>query len=164
MKKLSLILLFIAGISSAQLKIGYVDSDTIMKQYPDAQDAQKKLDALRKLTSPTARVIREGIATEIPAEQLVPGDIIELDSGDRIPADARILACSSCNVNEASLTGESIPSPKNNIPYLDPQTPISERSNMLYSGTFVQTGTAKALIMQTGVHTEIGKLSLFPTL
>jgi len=121
--------------------------------------AQKKLDALKKLTEPTSRVIRQGIPEEIPVEHLVPGDIIELDPGDRIPADARILSCSACTINEASLTGESVPVPKSNIPIMDPDTPLSERYNMLYRGTYVQIGTINALVIRTGLQTELGQLS-----
>lgn len=121
--------------------------------------AQKKFEALRRLTQPTTRVIREGQTLELPAEQLVPGDIIELEQGNRIPADARILTFHECIVNEASLTGESVPILKNNSPALDPSTPLSERMNMIHRGTFIQIGFMKALVVRTGPHTELGQIS-----
>ena len=121
--------------------------------------AQKKFDALRRLTQPTTRVIRDGKTLELPAEQLVPGDIIELEQGNRIPADARILTFTECIVNEASLTGESTPVLKNNTPALDTGTPLSERANMVHRGTFIQIGFMRALVVQTGAHTELGQIS-----
>ncbi|MFQ5820132.1 MAG: cation-translocating P-type ATPase [Candidatus Heimdallarchaeota archaeon] len=121
--------------------------------------AQKKFEALRRLTQPTTRVIRESQTFELPADQLVPGDIIELEQGNRIPADARILTFHECIVNEASLTGESVPVLKNNTPALNPGTPLSERMNMVHRGTFIQIGVMKALVVRTGPHTEIGQIS-----
>lgn len=121
--------------------------------------ARKKFEALKRLTEPTSVIIRDGLTREIPAEQLVPGDVIELDPGDWIPADARILTCGGFAVDEASLTGESVPVGKTTTPQLDPDTPLSDRTNMVYRGTFVQTGTAKTLVIRTGRQTEIGQLS-----
>jgi len=121
--------------------------------------AQKKFDALRRLTQPITRVIRDGITLELSAEQLVPGDLIELEQGNRVPADARIITFNECIVNEASLTGESVPVLKNNVPALDLNTPLSERANMVYRGTFIQIGFMRAIVIRTGSHTEIGKIS-----
>ncbi|MFQ6126357.1 MAG: cation-translocating P-type ATPase [Candidatus Heimdallarchaeota archaeon] len=121
--------------------------------------AQKKFEALKRLTEPTSVIIRDGVSREAPAEQLVPGDVIELDPGDWIPADARILTCGGFTVDEASLTGESVPVGKTTTPQLDSDTPLSDRTNMVYRGTFVQTGTAKTLVIRTGSQTELGQLS-----
>jgi len=123
------------------------------------QRAIKKFDALRRLTEPIARVIREGRPTELPIEQLVPGDLIELEQGSSVPADARIITFNECVINEASLTGESFPVRKNNIPALDIHTPLSDRVNMVYRGTFLQIGVLRALVIRTGVLTELGKIS-----
>ncbi|MFW9914829.1 MAG: cation-translocating P-type ATPase [Candidatus Thorarchaeota archaeon] len=123
--------------------------------------AQKKMDALQKLSAPTSKVIRDGETQEVPAEQLVPGDIINLQQGDKIPADSRIIKSSNLLVNESSLTGESIPVEKaeKGEEALDPNTPISERSNMVYNGSYVEVGTAIAVVVNTGVRTELGKIS-----
>ncbi|MFX0117181.1 MAG: cation-translocating P-type ATPase, partial [Candidatus Hodarchaeota archaeon] len=123
--------------------------------------AQKKMDALQKLSAPSSRVIRDGETQEIPAEQLVPGDIINLQQGDKIPADSRIIKSSNLLVNESSLTGESVPiekAEKGEEP-LDPGTPISERTNMVYNGSYVEVGTAIAVVVNTGIRTELGKIS-----
>ncbi|MFX1254878.1 MAG: cation-translocating P-type ATPase [Promethearchaeota archaeon] len=124
--------------------------------------AQKKIDALHKLSETASRVIRENEVIVVPTEYIVPGDILSLGQGDSIPADARLLHSANLMVNEASLTGESVPvtkSEEGNI-ILDPDVPISERSNMVYNGTFIQSGTAKAVVTGTGAHTEIGKISI----
>ncbi len=123
--------------------------------------AQMKLDALHKLAAPTARVIRNGIPTSIDASEIVPGDVIELNQGDRIPADARIIKSSNFYVDEASLTGESIPVLKveDGRKTLEKDTPISEQRNMVFLGTYVQIGNATALVVNTGKNTEIGKIS-----
>jgi len=123
--------------------------------------AQFKLDALHKLSAPTSTVIRNGVPETIGAEFLVPGDLIELDQGDRVPADARIIYSSNCLVNESALTGESVAVEKTNSPKecLDIDTPISQRVNMLYTGTYLEAGRAIAIVISTGIYTELGKLS-----
>ncbi len=123
--------------------------------------AQFKLDALHKLAAPTSVVIRDATADTIDAAEIVPGDLIELDQGDRIPADARIIQASNCLVNESALTGESIAVEKTSNPsaVLSLDTPLSQRDNMLYNGTFIESGRAVAIVVSTGSFTEIGKLS-----
>ncbi|MFV2014509.1 MAG: HAD-IC family P-type ATPase, partial [Candidatus Heimdallarchaeota archaeon] len=123
--------------------------------------AQKKIEALQKLSPPLATVIRDGKKKEIEARQLVPGDIVDLSLGDRIPADARIIKSSNLTVNEASLTGESLPAIKvqDGLEVIEDDTPIGEHRNMLYLGTFIQTGSARAIIMRTGNATELGKIA-----
>ncbi len=125
--------------------------------------AQRKIESLKNLSPPTAKALRSGIKTEILAENLVVGDIIELSLGDKVPADARLISTSNFTVNEASLTGESIPARKfsnenlkNGLPE---DTPIDERKNMVYLGTFVQTGSATAVVVATGNRTELGSIA-----
>ncbi|MCE7734353.1 MAG: cation-transporting P-type ATPase [Candidatus Heimdallarchaeota archaeon] len=123
--------------------------------------AQKKIEALQQLSPPRATVIRNGKKREIIARELVPGDIIDLSLGDRIPADARIIKSSNLTVNEASLTGESLPADKmrDGTDAIEDDSPIGEHKNMLYLGTFIQTGSARAIIVRTGNDTELGKIA-----
>ena len=117
------------------------------------------LVALRKLSSPQAKVIRQGQLQNIPAAQLVPGDRIALDTGDRIPADVRLMGAAGFRVEEAALTGESVPSDKDSGAVLQEETPLGERLNMGYMGTSVAAGTAGAIVVATGMKTEIGKIA-----
>ena len=123
--------------------------------------AQKKMDALQKLSAATSRVIRNGKTIEVETETLVPGDFIQLSQGDSIPADGRIINSSNFIVNEASLTGESVPVTKfeNGLIALPRDTPIGERGNMIYRGTFVQLGNANAIVVNTGKNTQLGRIS-----
>jgi len=123
--------------------------------------AQKKLDALQRLSPPKARVVRNNQVKSIFASELVPGDVIDLDTGDKIPADCRLIESSNLTVNEASLTGESIPVSKDaqNGKGLKKNLPISEHSNFVYLGTFIQQGTGKALVVRTGNETELGRIA-----
>ncbi|MHA2296774.1 MAG: cation-translocating P-type ATPase [Candidatus Hodarchaeales archaeon] len=124
--------------------------------------AQKKIDALQRLSAVEAKVFRNGIWTTVPNEELVPGDIIEIAQGNRIPADSRIINSNNLLVNEASLTGESVPVSKaddGHATILDKDTQMAERINMLFSGTFVEFGSGRAVVCNTGRRTEIGKIS-----
>ncbi|NLO22232.1 MAG: HAD-IC family P-type ATPase, partial [Syntrophomonadaceae bacterium] len=121
--------------------------------------AEQALEALQEISSPQARVIREGRESIIPAAELVPGDIIKLEAGDYIPADARIIEEFSLKVEEAVLTGESVPSEKDAQAQVAANAPLGDRFNMLYSGCIVSYGTAKAIVTATGMNSEMGKIA-----
>ncbi len=123
--------------------------------------AQKKIEALLRLSPPRAKIIRDNTEMEIYANELVPGDIILLSTGDKVPADARIIRSNNLTVNESSLTGESVPVEKYNDGNLTVELgePIAKHKNFLYLGTFIQTGNAIALIVRTGNSTELGKIA-----
>jgi len=121
--------------------------------------AERSIQALKKMIVPYAKVYREGELLQVPARKLVPGDIILLEEGDRVPADARILEIKNFRTVEASLTGESFPIDKN-IKALPEKTSVADCRNMVWMGTFVAGGHAKAVVCATGVGTQIGKLAL----
>ncbi len=122
--------------------------------------AEKSLAALKKLSSPTSKVIRDGQHAVIASNTLVPGDLIELEAGDNIPSDSRIIwLTSNFSVQEASLTGESTPVLKTKIALEEKEVPLAERANMVYMGTSVTAGKAKAIIVDTGMRTELGKIA-----
>ena len=121
--------------------------------------AKKSITALRKLASPTTIVLRNGQPTELQTGEVVPGDIILLKPGERVPADARLLEAVGFDVNEASLTGESAPITKNAIDVLPTETKANEQQNMIFAGTVVTKGRAKALVTATGAITELGKVA-----
>ncbi|MFX1541204.1 MAG: cation-transporting P-type ATPase, partial [Promethearchaeota archaeon] len=128
----------------------------IVQQYR----AQKQLEALQSLTADTTMVIREGLKKEIPADDVVPGDVVVIAQGDRIPADGRLLEANQLTTVEASLTGESAPMTKmvTRAP-LNPKLPLHARRNMVYNGTYVATGSGRFLVTGTGETTEIGNIS-----
>ena len=121
--------------------------------------AEKALDALKTLSAPHARVIRGGEEKVIDAALLVPGDIIRLEAGDFIPADARLLRSVSLKSEESALTGESVPSEKDASIIVDERAPLGDRSNMVFSGCSVTYGTAAAVVTATGMNTEMGKIA-----
>ena len=121
--------------------------------------AEKALDALKNMTAPHARVIRDGKEAVIDASLLVPGDIIKLEAGDFIPADARLLQSASLKSEESALTGESVPSEKDASAVIDEKAPLGDRSNMVFSGCSVTYGTAVAVVTATGMNTEMGKIA-----
>lgn len=120
--------------------------------------AEKSIEALKRLTAPNARVIRDGKEMEFPINLVVPGDLIILREGDIIPADARVIESVSLYSDESSLTGESAPSGKN-ASRLKPDAPLAERENMLYMNSTVTRGKGKAIVVATNLHTEIGKIA-----
>ena len=121
--------------------------------------AERALDALKNMSAPHARVVRNGEESVIDASELVPGDIIKLEAGDYIPADARLIRSTSLKSEESALTGESVPSEKNAEALVDEKAPIGDRSNMVYSGCSVTYGTASAVVTATGMNTEMGKIA-----
>lgn len=124
--------------------------------------AEKALEALRGMLNPTITVIRDSREVIIPIRELVPGDIIVLREGDKVPADSRLIETINLNVNEAPLTGESIPALKDTS-ILPEDTPLPERRNMVFSGTQVVSGKGKALVVATGMNTEFGKIAMYVT-
>ncbi len=120
--------------------------------------SEKALEAMKKLAAPKARLLRNGIETIIPAREVVPGDILLLEAGDAIPADARVFENIELKTDEAVLTGESIPVTKKSV-VLDRETPLSERVNMVYMSTHVVYGRGKAVVTSTGMRTEFGKIA-----
>jgi Ca2+-transporting ATPase len=120
--------------------------------------AERSLDALRRLGSPKAHVLRDGEERLIEARELVPGDILLLGAGDAVAADARLLEGAALQLSEATLTGESMPVAKDPAP-LGPETPLADRRNMLYAGTYVTAGRARALVVATGLASEIGHIA-----
>ncbi len=121
--------------------------------------SEKALDALKKMAAPTATVLRDGIEREIPARDLVPGDVLILSTGDRIPADARIIESANLNTQEAALTGESTPIEKTIDVISGKDVPIGDRKNMVYTGTVVTYGRGRAVVTTTGMQTEFGKIA-----
>lgn len=122
--------------------------------------AEKSLAALKKMSSPTSKVIRNGRREVIASAQLVPGDIIELEAGDNVPADGRITwLTSNFGVQEASLTGESTPVMKTALALEERDIPLADRANMVYMGTSVSSGKARAAVTETGMETELGKIA-----
>lgn len=121
--------------------------------------AEKALEALKNLSAPHARVIRNGKEEIISAKELVPGDIIKLEAGDFIPADARLIESVSLKSEESALTGESVPSEKDAKISVEENAPIGDRSNMVFSGCTITYGTATAVITATGMNTEMGKIA-----
>ncbi|MEM5772832.1 MAG: cation-translocating P-type ATPase, partial [Candidatus Aenigmatarchaeota archaeon] len=119
--------------------------------------AEKAMESLKKMMVQKVKVIREGKQTEISSKELVPGDIIILEEGEGIPADARIIEAFSLATDESALTGESTPVEKQVKPIQD--LPIAERSNMVFMGTYVARGRGKAIVVATGMNTEVGKIA-----
>lgn len=121
--------------------------------------AEKALDALKGMSAPHARVIRDGVESVIDAAELVPGDIIRLEAGDFVPADARLLHSVSLKSEESALTGESVPSEKDADETVDEKAPLGDRLNMVFSGCSITYGTATAVVTATGMNTEMGKIA-----
>ena len=122
--------------------------------------AEKSLAALKKLSAPSSKVIRDGSTRIIPSRELVPGDLIEVEAGDHIPADSRVSwHTSNLAVHEASLTGESTPVNKTDIVLEEKEVPLAERANILYLGTSVVSGKARAFVVETGMQTELGRIA-----
>ncbi|MGB8780162.1 MAG: cation-translocating P-type ATPase [Candidatus Bathyarchaeia archaeon] len=120
--------------------------------------SEKAVEALRKMTAPTATVLRDGKEVKVPASEIVPGDVLLLHTGDRVPADARLIKSINLKVNEAPLTGESSPV-KKNVDVCVEKTSLNDRRNMVFAGTAVVYGRGEAVATSTGMNTEFGKIA-----
>ena len=121
--------------------------------------AERAIEALKQMAAPTASVLRDGVEVKIPARELVPGDLILLHTGDRMPADARLLEAVNLQIEEAALTGESVAVEKHTTPLPSHELPVGDRKNMVYAGTAATYGRGKALVVATGMQTEFGKIA-----
>jgi len=121
--------------------------------------AERAIEALRKMAAPTANAIRNGREINIPARELVPGDVIILRAGDKIPADARLIEAVNLQIEEAALTGESVPVEKNIAPIDSPNPALGDRRNIAYTGTAATYGRGRAIVVATGMNTEFGKIA-----
>ncbi len=121
--------------------------------------AEKSLEALQKLSSHVAKVIRNGKIEVVQSRDLVPGDIVVLDTGDYVPADIRLIEAVNLKSQEASLTGESVPVDKNSEVIADEKVGIGDRTNMVFSSSLITYGRGKGIVVETGMNTEVGKIA-----
>jgi len=164
-KEFLVVLLFIAAVISGFLG-EWVDSIVILiivglnaflGVFQEFK-AEKALSALKKLAAPHAKVLRNGHVREVSASELVPGDIVILEAGDFVPADCRLIEAVNLKVEESALTGESVPVDKVTQTFSE-ELPLADRKNLVYMGTIVTYGRAKAIVTQTGMQTEIGQIA-----
>ena len=170
-KDFSIIVLIIAAIVSGIVGVsegeGITDTIIIMIVVivnaiigvAQESKAEKSLEALQKLSDHASKVIRNGNLQVIPARELVPGDIVVLDTGDYIPADLRIIEEANLKSQESSLTGESVPVEKTAEVIEDTEIGIGDRKNMLFSSSLVTYGRGKGIVVETGMTTEVGKIA-----
>jgi len=121
--------------------------------------AERAIEALRQMAAPTATVLRDGQEVKVPAREVVPGDVAILRTGDRIPADGRLIETINLQIEEAALTGESVPVEKHTDALQTQEMPVGDRKNMVYAGTAATYGRGRALIVATGMQTEFGKIA-----
>ena len=172
-KDISMIILFVAGVISFIMAFnsgknfiepviifGIMTMNIFLTIYQE-KNAEKVLDELSNMNIPSCVVLRDNLRKVIKKDEIVPGDIIELKTGDYIPADARIINCTSFEVDESALTGESEPVEKSYDILLEEKTPIAERKNMVFSSCYVTKGKARVIIVSTGMQTEMGKIAKF---
>ncbi len=165
-KNLLIVILLIAVMLSLAfghvleaLVIGMIVVLAVVLGFVQEYRAERAIDALRQMAAPTATVLRDGQELELPARDLVPGDVIRLAAGDRTPADGRLLEAINLQVDEAPLTGESVPVEKHIEALPSDDLPVGDRRNMVYSGTAVTYGRGTALVAATGMRTEFGKIA-----
>lgn len=161
----------ISGITSAYAHESFADVfiilfvviiNAVLGVYQESK-AEAAIEALQKMAAATSKVLRDGQVTQVPSSELVPGDVVLLEAGDAVPADGRIIECASLKIEEAALTGESVPVNKLiqalNLENGQKDVPLGDRKNMVYMGSTVVYGRGQAVIVDTGMQTEMGKIA-----
>ena len=170
-KDFMIIILIIAAIVSGV--VGYIQGEGITDSIiimivvianaiigvAQENKAEKSLDALKKLSGHSAKVIRNGSITVVESRELVPGDIVIVETGDYTPADIRLVEAVNLQSQESSLTGESVPVEKNSSIITNPEAPLGDRTNMLFSSSLITYGRGKGIVVETGMNTEVGKIA-----
>jgi Ca2+-transporting ATPase len=165
-KNVLIVILLVATVLSAVLghgteaiAIAAIVLLAVLLGFVQEYRAERATDALRRMTAPTATVLRGGEECEIPARQLVPGDVVLLRAGDRVPADARLVESVNLQIEEAALTGESVPVEKHAGALDDPGLVLGDRRNMAFAGTAATYGRGRAVVTSTGMDTEFGGIA-----
>jgi Ca2+-transporting ATPase len=162
---LIIILLIAVGLSAVlghgmeALVIGIIVFFAVLLGFVQEYRAERAIEALRQMAAPTANVWRDGQERAVTARELVPGDVIRLSAGDRVPADARLVEAVNLQIDEAALTGESLPVEKQTDTLAAGNLPVGDRRNMAYSGTAVTYGRGRAVVVATGMGTEFGQIA-----
>lgn len=149
---------FVGEALDAGIIIAIVIVNAFLSIYQEGK-AEEAIEALQKMSSPKAKVVRDGDHIEVDSNTLVPGDIVILETGDIVPADLRLIDSSNLKIDESSLTGESVPVEKNFSKVYDGKMEIGDRENLAYSSTIVTYGRGMGLVVETGHETEIGKIA-----
>ena len=146
------------GLLDTYIILGILLLNAIIGAYQEFK-AQKSLESLKKMAAPMAKVVRDGEAMVVNVEDVVPGDLVELEVGDIVPADIRITESVNMSIQESSMTGESVPVEKTPDTLPDGDIPLGDRTNMAYSSGVVTFGHGKGIVVGTGMNTEIGKIA-----
>jgi Ca2+-transporting ATPase len=150
---------FFLGHGIESIVIAVIVLFAVLLGFVQEYRAERAIEALRQMAAPTATVFRDGKEISLPARELVPGDVILLKTGDRVPADSRLLEAINLQIEEAALTGESVAVEKHTDAIELPEIQVGDRKNMIYAGTAVTYGRGKALVTETGMQTEFGKIA-----
>lgn len=150
---------FFLGHGIEAVVIGVIVLFAVVLGFVQEYRAERAIEALRQMAAPTATALRDGHEVQIQARDLVPGDVVLLRPGDKIPADARLIEAVNLQIEEAALTGESVPVEKHTAALDHPDLSLGDRKNMAYAGTAATYGRGRALVVATGMHTEFGKIA-----
>ncbi|KRL85133.1 Ca2+-transporting ATPase [Ligilactobacillus apodemi DSM 16634 = JCM 16172] len=154
----ALVAMFAGEVSDALIIFLVVLLNAVFGVFQEAK-AENAIDALQEMTTPYSRVRRNGTVMQVKSDEIVPGDIVLLEAGDIVPADMRILSSSSLKIEEAALTGESVPVDKDAAVITEENPPIGEQSNLCFMNTSVTYGTAEAVVFATGMQTQVGHIA-----
>lgn len=149
----------ILGHTTEAVAIGIIVILATLLGFYQEYRAERAIEALRAMASPTATALRDGREVEIQANELVPGDVILLQTGDRVPADLRLIEAVNLQCDEASLTGESVPVEKQTLPLGEADLAVGDRSNLAYAGSIATYGRGQGVVIETGMNTEFGKVA-----